>query len=237
VLSISLKEENQPLAIMASDADLNLVSVLMVGCSSLPKAGRPFRPKGSAVRVFGVHSLVDPSTPRQSPDRVIEQTTRQRDLHPEEDDRERRTATVHTVPDTDDIVEKILTTYDTITVVGASTAPAKAAHSVPLHMQRHGWRIIPVNPHAMTILDEPVFRRLAGVPEQIGLVDVFRPSVEAAEVARQAVDGGATALWLQLGITSDEARSIAEGAGLLYVEDRCLIIEQRRLGLEAPDIH
>jgi predicted CoA-binding protein len=139
------------------------------------------------------------------------------------------------VTDTDDIVEKILTTYDTISVVGASASPAKAAHSVPLHMQRHGWRIIPVNPHASTILGEPVYRLLADVPEQVGLVDVFRPSPEAADVARQAVAAGATALWLQLGIASAEARSIAEDAGLLYVEDRCLIIEQRRLALEAPE--
>ena len=136
--------------------------------------------------------------------------------------------------DTDDIVEEILTTYDTICVVGASAAPSKAAHTVPLHMQRHGWRIIPVNPHASTILDEPAYRLLADVPEQVGLVDVFRPSPEAADVARQAVAAGATALWLQLGLVSDEARAIAEDAGLLYVEDRCLIIEQRRLGLEAP---
>jgi predicted CoA-binding protein len=145
-----------------------------------------------------------------------------------------RTATVKSMTETDDIVEEILTTYDTITVVGASAAPAKAAHSVPLHMQQHGWRIIPVNPHATTIFDEPVYRRLADVPERIGLVDVFRPSLEAADVARQAVASGAAALWLQLGITSDEARSVAGEAGLLYVEDRCLIIEQRRLGREAP---
>jgi uncharacterized protein len=136
--------------------------------------------------------------------------------------------------DTDEIIERILTTYDTITVVGASAAPAKAAHSVPLHMQQHGWRIVPVNPHATTILDEPVYRRLADVPEQMGLVDVFRPSPEAADVARQAVAAGATALWLQLGIVSDDARAIAENAGLLYVEDRCLLIEQRRLRREAP---
>jgi predicted CoA-binding protein len=139
--------------------------------------------------------------------------------------------------DMDDVVEQILTTYDTITVVGASTAPYKAAHSVPLHMQRHGWRIIPVNPHATTILDEPVYRLVADVPEEIGLVDVFRPSPEAAGVARQAVAAGASALWLQLGIVSAEARAIADDAGLLYVEDRCLIIEQRRLSLEAPSLH
>jgi predicted CoA-binding protein len=138
------------------------------------------------------------------------------------------------VNDTDAIVERILTSYDTITVVGASAAPSKAAHSVPAHMQRHGWRIIPVNPHADEILGEQVYRRIGDVPEQIGLVDVFRPSAEAADVARQAVAAGATALWLQLGIVSAEARAIADGAGLLYVEDRCLIIEQRRLGVRAP---
>jgi uncharacterized protein len=138
------------------------------------------------------------------------------------------------VTDTDAIVEQILASYDAITVVGASSVPAKAAHSVPAHMQRHGWRIIPVNPHADLILGERVYRTLADVPEQVGLVDVFRPSAQTAEVARQAVAAGATALWLQLGIASAEARQIAESAGLLYVEDRCLVIEQRRLGLDAP---
>jgi len=135
--------------------------------------------------------------------------------------------------DTDAIVEHILRNYDTITVVGASDDPAKAAHYVPAHMQVHGWRIVPVNPHAATILGEHVYRTLADVPDQIELVDVFRPSAETPEIARQAVDVGATALWLQLGIVSEEARSIAVHAGLLYVEDRCLIVEQRRLGLSA----
>lgn len=84
------------------------------------------------------------------------------------------------------------------------------------------------------ILGEPVYRTLAEVPEQVGLVDVFRASPDTPEVARQAVAAGASALWLQLGIASSEARQIAEAAGLLYVEDRCLIIEQRRTGLRAP---
>jgi len=119
-------------------------------------------------------------------------------------------------------------------VVGASRAPAKAAHSVPAHMQRHGWRIIPVNPYADRLLGEPAYRTLAGVPEQVGLVDVFRPSLQTPDIARQAVAAGVTALWLQLGIASAEARAVAEDAGLLYVEDRCLVIEQRRLHLEAP---
>jgi uncharacterized protein len=138
------------------------------------------------------------------------------------------------VSETDSIVERILRTYGTITVVGASRATAKPAQYVPAHMQQYGWRIIPINPHADAILGEPVYRKLADVPEEIGLVDVFRPSVAAPDIARQGVAAGATALWLQLGIMSEEARSIAEAAGLLYVEDRCLIIEQRRLGISAP---
>jgi predicted CoA-binding protein len=138
------------------------------------------------------------------------------------------------VAGTDELVERILTTYDTITVVGASADPAKAAHGVPAFMQRHGWRIIPVNLRGGTILGERAYRTLAEVPGQVGLVDVFRPSDRAADIARQAVAAGATALWLQLGIASAEAREIAGAAGLLYVENRCIAVEQRRLGRDAP---
>ena len=138
--------------------------------------------------------------------------------------------------DTDAIVQRILTSYDTITVVGASASPEKPAHYVPEHMQQFGWRIIPVNPTATEILGEPVHRTLADIDEPVGLVDVFRPSAATPDVARQAVAAGATALWLQLDIASAEAREIAESAGLLYVENRCLIIEQRRLGLKAPSL-
>lgn len=136
--------------------------------------------------------------------------------------------------DTDAVVESILRRFDTITVVGASNAAAKAAHYVPAHMRAHGWRIIPVNPRGGTVLGETAYPTLAEVPEQVGLVDVFRPSQKTPDIARQAVAVGAKALWLQLGIASDEARQIAEQAGLLYVQNRCLIIEQRRLGLDAP---
>ena len=136
--------------------------------------------------------------------------------------------------DTDAVVERILTAYDTITVVGASEDPAKPAHYVPEHMQQHGWRIIPVNPHSARILGERVHRTLGDVPEPVGLVNVFRPSLTTPDIARQAVATGATALWLQLGIASEASWAIAEDAGLLYVEDRCLIVEQRRLGLNAP---
>jgi uncharacterized protein len=136
--------------------------------------------------------------------------------------------------DTDAVVEQILRSYDSITVVGASDAPAKPAHYVPEYMQERGWRIVPVNPRGGTILGEHVHATLADVPEPVGLVDVFRPSEQTPDIARQAVAAGATALWLQLHISSDEARRIAEEAGLLYVENRCLIVEQRRTRLLAP---
>jgi predicted CoA-binding protein len=135
--------------------------------------------------------------------------------------------------DTDEAVEQILRRYATITVVGASNAVHKAAHYVPVHMQQHGWTIVPVNPRGGTIVGEAAYRTLAEAPTP-GLVNVFRPSDRTPDIARQAVAAGASALWLQLHIASAEARRIAEQAGLLYVEDRCLIIEQRRLGLHAP---
>jgi uncharacterized protein len=138
------------------------------------------------------------------------------------------------VAGTDEVVMSILTTYNTITVVGASANPGKAAHRVPAHMQARGWRIVPVNLRGGTLLGEPAYRTLADLPAPPGLVNVFRPSAQAADVARQAVAAGATALWLQLGIASAEARAIAGAAGLLYVENRCLSVERGRLGLDAP---
>jgi len=134
---------------------------------------------------------------------------------------------------TDETVRSILSTYDVITVVGASNAANKPAHYVPAHMQQHGWRIVPVNPRGGTILGEPAYPTLADAPRP-GFVNVFRPSDQAPDIARQAVAAGASVLWLQLHIASAEARRIAEDAGLTYVEDRCLIIEQRRLGVRAP---
>lgn len=133
-----------------------------------------------------------------------------------------------------DLVETILRSFPTITVVGASDDPCKPAHFVPAHMQQHGWRIVPVNPRGGTILGESAHRSLGEVDEPVEFVNVFRPSEQTPDVARQAVAAGAKALWLQLGIASDEARRIATDAGLLYVEDHCLLVEQRRLALDAP---
>lgn len=121
---------------------------------------------------------------------------------------------------------EILERYNTIAVVGLSRDPGKSAHSVPRTLQAAGFRIIPVNPYADTLLGEKVYRSLLDIPEPVEVVEVFRPSAEAPAIARQAVAVGAKVLWLQLGLTSAEARQIAEEAGLAYVEDRCMAVER-----------
>src|SRR5687768_9397735 len=125
-----------------------------------------------------------------------------------------------------DTAERILRELRTIAVVGLSRDPDKPAHGVPLALKRAGFRILPVNPYADELLGERVFRKLEDIPVPVELVLVFRPSPETPAVARAAVAVGAKALWLQQGIHSDEARAIAEGAGLLYVEDRCIGVER-----------
>lgn len=121
-----------------------------------------------------------------------------------------------------------------IAVVGASRDPGKAAHSVPLQMLRHGWRIIPVNPFVAEVFGQRAYPSLADIGEPVDLVNVFRPAADAVEVVRQAVAVGAPAVWLQTGIVSAEARRIATGAGLDYVEDRCLAVERALAQLTGP---
>lgn len=125
-----------------------------------------------------------------------------------------------------DPVERILRDYRTLAVVGLSRDPSKAAHAIPARMQRAGFRVIPVNPYVDTLLGEKSYASLADVPFSVEVVVVFRPSIEAAAIARDAVAIGAKGLWLQQGIASAEARAIAEAAGLLYVEDRCIGVER-----------
>lgn len=95
---------------------------------------------------------------------------------------------------------------------------------MPAGLQQRGFRIIPINPYADKLFGERVYRSLLEVPEKVDVVDVFRPAHDAPEIARQAVAIGARALWLQLDIRSDEARHIAESAGLEYVEDECTAV-------------
>lgn len=126
---------------------------------------------------------------------------------------------------------QILIDSTTIAVVGASRHPDKAAYSVPLQLQLHGWQIIPVNPYADEIFGVPCYPSLHDVPVPVDLVNVFRPSMRAAAVVRDAVAIGAKAVWLQQGIVSAEGRRIAETAGLDFVEDQCIAVIRAIEGL------
>lgn len=124
--------------------------------------------------------------------------------------------------------QDILTSARTIAVVGASKDPTKPGSTVPRLLQRHGFRIIPVNPTADVLLGERVYKTLADIPDPVDVVNVYRPAEEAPAIARQAVAIGAKALWLQTGIVSDEAKTIAETGGLAFVEDHCIGVERAK---------
>ena len=138
------------------------------------------------------------------------------------------------MPITDDDGLRALLEADTIAVVGCSTTEGKAAHDVPKYLQEHGYRIVPVNPYADEILGERAYDSLADVEEEIHLVDVFRPSEETPGIVEDVIDrhesrGDAGAVWLQLGIESDDAAGLAEEAGLDFVQDHCIKVEHDRL--------
>jgi uncharacterized protein len=125
--------------------------------------------------------------------------------------------------------KEILEYAKTVAVVGASRDAGKPSGHIPYLLKHRGFRIIPVNPTAKEILGERTYASLLDIKDPVDVVDVFRPAAEAPGIARQAVAIGAKALWLQLGLKSDEARSIAEGAGLDYVDDVCMGKESIRL--------
>lgn len=135
----------------------------------------------------------------------------------------------------DDEIRDLLEGATCIAVVGASKHPEKDAHAIPKMLQRAGYRVIPVNPNATEVLGERAYPTLADVPERIDIVNVFRPSDEAAGVALQAVSVGAGAVWLQLGVASEEARELVEGVGLPFVEDRCIGVDVRHFDTHPPD--
>jgi predicted CoA-binding protein len=137
----------------------------------------------------------------------------------------------HYVP-SDEKLRDILTANTTIAVVGLSSNAWRPSFGVAQYMQAYGYRIIPVNPTETEVLGERAYPSLLDAPEPIGLVDVFRRPEHTPEVARDAAAVGARALWLQLDIVNDEARRIAEAAGLDVVMGVCLKVEHRRLGIE-----
>ena len=130
---------------------------------------------------------------------------------------------------TDEQLAEIYRATRTIAVVGASTNDSKPAHRIPAYLQSQGFQIIPVNPDADTIFGETTVKSLAEITGLVDVVDVFRPTDEAPEIARQAVALGARVLWLQIGIESEEAARIATEGGLAVIMNTCMGATHKRL--------
>ena len=125
----------------------------------------------------------------------------------------------------------ILQSAKTIAIVGLSPKPERDSHHVAQYLQEQGYRIVPINPSATEILGERSWPSLteAAKHHRIDLVDVFRDSAAVPPIADEAMAIGARALWLQIGVMNDEARQIAEAAGMDFVQNRCVKIEYARL--------
>jgi predicted CoA-binding protein len=130
---------------------------------------------------------------------------------------------------------EILEQYRTIVVVGASSLPEKPSHWVSEYMIDQGYRVIPVNPDEQEVFGVPCYPDLQSVPEPVEFVNVFRRPQFCADVVRDAIRVGARAVWLQQGIVSEEARALAEEAGLTFTQNRCVLQEHRRWGIGRVD--
>jgi uncharacterized protein len=132
---------------------------------------------------------------------------------------------------TEEALRQLLLDTKVIAVVGLSANRERASNQVAWYLNHQGYRLYGVNPACPEpqVHGIPMLASLDEVPEPIDIVEVFRRPEHTPGVARDAVAAGARALWLQLGIRSEEARAIAEEAGLTYVEDRCLKVDHARL--------
>lgn len=126
-------------------------------------------------------------------------------------------------------LRRILTVCRTIAVVGLSADRHRASHGVAAYMQRHGYRIVPVNPRYQEVLGERCYASLEDIPHPVDMVDVFRRTEDVLPIAGQAIAIGAKCLWQQLGIRNGEADARVRAAGLDSVMDRCLKVEHARL--------
>ena len=131
-------------------------------------------------------------------------------------------------------IKDILSKNKTIAMIGVSKEQKKPSTIVMKYMQKYGYKVIPVNPSAKgeKILGEEVFGKLDEIKTPIDIVDVFRPSKEVIEIAKDTVKIKAKVLWLQLGISSDEAKKIVETNNIEYIENRCTKMEYQKIFLK-----
>jgi hypothetical protein len=135
-------------------------------------------------------------------------------------------------------VKEILTSYNTVAIVGLSKDSLKASYQVAEYLKKHGFHIVPVNPNADEILGEKSYKSLLEIPVEIQktleIVDVFRSSADVPPIVERTVQlkrlyGVPYVVWMQLGIINDQAAELARKAGLAVVMDRCIMQEHKRL--------
>ena len=129
----------------------------------------------------------------------------------------------------DEAIGALLRAMKVIAVVGLSADAGKPSNGVARYLQDKGFRIIPVNPGQETILGEKSYKSLADIPGQIDVVDIFMRSEKVLPVVEEAIRLKPKAIWLQLGITNEEAKAIAASAGIMFVQDKCVKVEHARL--------
>ena len=123
--------------------------------------------------------------------------------------------------------KEILEKYKKIALVGASKDLNKTSSVVMKYLQQYGFKVYPVNPsmRGEEILGEKVFGSISEIDSDVEIIDVFRPSNEAIEIAKEAIKINAKVLWLQLDIKNEEAKKIVEANNIQYIEDKCTKIE------------
>ena len=131
---------------------------------------------------------------------------------------------------TDSEIAALLRTTKTIAVVGLSSDPMRPSFGVSRFLQRHGYRIIPVNPNEAEVLGERSYPTLAAVPDEFDIVNIFRRPARVPEVVAVAIQrGGVKCIWMQEGVVNEQAKLQAEAAGIPVVMDRCILKEMARL--------
>ena len=130
-------------------------------------------------------------------------------------------------------IEKVLTQYRTVAIVGASPNPERPSYRVANFLKGEGYHIIPITPKADTILDETAYPDLTSVPVAVEVVDIFRRPEEVLSVVEEAIRIRAKAVWMQEGIINEEAAERGRKAGLIVVMNHCMRKELlRKLGRE-----
>ena len=131
-------------------------------------------------------------------------------------------------------LKEILSKYKKIAMIGVSNDPTKASTIVMKYMQKYGFKVFPVNPKAkgQKILGEEVFEKITDIKDQVEIIDVFRPSTEALDIARDTIKIGAKVLWLQLGIKNEEAKKLVQSKNIEYIENKCTKMEYQKYFLK-----